>query len=45
MTPDSILMGYGSEGISTAGKRNAVMGRAIEYLWTRSNLGIAEVGR
>ena len=31
-TPSSILMGYGIEGISTAEERNAVMGRAMDYL-------------
>ena len=31
-TPDSILMGFGLEGVSTAEERNAVMGRAMEYL-------------
>jgi hypothetical protein len=31
-TPDSILMGYGIEGIATAEERNAVMGRAMKYL-------------
>ena len=31
-TPDSILMGYGFEGISTQAKRDAVMGRALNHL-------------
>jgi hypothetical protein len=31
-TPDSILMGYGFEGIATQAERNAVMGRALEHL-------------
>jgi hypothetical protein len=31
-TPDSILMGFGLEGISTAAERNAVMGRALDHL-------------
>jgi Zinc carboxypeptidase len=31
-TPDSILMGYGFEGISTQEERNRVMGRALGHL-------------
>jgi hypothetical protein len=31
-TPDSILMGYGFEGISTQAQRNAVMGRTLNHL-------------
>jgi Zinc carboxypeptidase len=31
-TPDSILMGFGFEGISTQAERDAVMGRALEHL-------------
>ena len=31
-TPRTIIMGFGVEGISTAAARNAVMGRAMEYL-------------
>jgi hypothetical protein len=31
-TPDSILMGFGFEGISTQASRNAVMGRALDHL-------------
>jgi hypothetical protein len=31
-TPDSILMGFGLEGISTQAERDAVMGRALEHL-------------
>jgi hypothetical protein len=31
-TPDSILMGYGVEGISTAAARNAVMNRVLAHL-------------
>jgi hypothetical protein len=31
-TPDSILMGYGVEGISTAAERNAVMDRVLRPL-------------
>jgi hypothetical protein len=31
-TPDSIYMGFGFEGIATPDARNAVMGRAMDYL-------------
>jgi hypothetical protein len=31
-TPDSILMGFGFEGISTQATRNSVMGRVLDYL-------------
>jgi hypothetical protein len=31
-TPNSLLMGYGFEGIDTAANRNAVMGRMLEHL-------------
>ena len=31
-TPDSILMGFGLEGISTQAEGNAVMGRALDHL-------------
>ena len=31
-TPDSLLMGYGFEGISTPESRNAVMGRVLAHL-------------
>ena len=31
-TPDSLLMGFGFEGIATAEERAAVMGRAMEHL-------------
>jgi Immune inhibitor A-like, MAM domain len=31
-TPDSVLMGYGFEGIATPAQRNAVMGRLVSYL-------------
>ena len=31
-TPDSILMGFGTEGISTQASRNAVMGRVLDHL-------------
>ena len=31
-TPDSIYFGFGFEGIAKPASRNAVMGRAIEYL-------------
>ncbi len=31
-TPDSILMGFGFEGISTQASRNAVMGRLLDHL-------------
>ena len=31
-TPDSILMGFGFEGISTQASRNAVMGRVLDHL-------------
>ena len=31
-TPDSILMGFGFEGISTQASRNAVMGRVLGHL-------------
>ena len=31
-TDDSLYMGFGFEGISTAASRNAVMGRAMDYL-------------
>ena len=31
-TPDSILMGFGLEGISTQASRNAVMGRVLDHL-------------
>ncbi|MDQ3573094.1 MAG: zinc carboxypeptidase [Actinomycetota bacterium] len=31
-TPDSILMGFGFEGISTQAERDAVMGRALSHL-------------
>ena len=31
-TPDSILMGFGFEGISTQASRNAVMGRMLDHL-------------
>jgi Zinc carboxypeptidase len=34
-TSNSILMGFGLEGIDTADKRRAVMGRAMLYLLTR----------
>ena len=31
-TPDSLLMGFGFEGIATPAERNEVMGRALEHL-------------
>jgi murein tripeptide amidase MpaA len=31
-TPDSLLLGFGFEGISTAAERNEVMGKALEHL-------------
>ena len=31
-TPHSLLLGFGLEGVSTAAERNAVMGRALDYL-------------
>jgi hypothetical protein len=31
-TPDSLLMGYGFEGISTQAERNAVMARMLAHL-------------
>jgi hypothetical protein len=31
-TPDSVLMGYGFEGIRTPAERNAVMGRIVQHL-------------
>ncbi len=31
-TPNSLLMGYGLEGISTPAERNAVMGRVLQHL-------------
>lgn len=31
-TPDSLLMGFGFEGIATAESRNEVMGRALDHL-------------
>jgi hypothetical protein len=31
-TPDSLLLGFGLEGVSGASSRAAVMGRAIEHL-------------
>jgi hypothetical protein len=31
-TPDSILLGFGFEGISTQASRNAVMGRVLDHL-------------
>ncbi len=31
-TPDSLLLGFGFEGIATPAERNAVMGRALEHL-------------
>ncbi|WP_193611821.1 M14 family zinc carboxypeptidase [Nocardioides lijunqiniae] len=31
-TPDSLLMGFGFEGIATASARNEVMGRALKHL-------------
>ena len=31
-TPDSLVMGYGFEGISTQAERNAVMGRIVSHL-------------
>jgi hypothetical protein len=31
-TPDSLLFGFGFEGIATQGKRNAVMGRILQHL-------------
>jgi hypothetical protein len=31
-TPDSLWFGFGFEGITDAGVRNAVMGRAVDYL-------------
>jgi zinc carboxypeptidase len=31
-TPNSLLLGFGLEGVSTAADRNAVMGRALDYL-------------
>ena len=31
-TPDSLLMGFGFEGISTQAERDAVMGRALDHL-------------
>ena len=31
-TPDSILMGFGFEGISTQASRSAVMGRSLDHL-------------
>ena len=31
-TPDSLLMGFGFEGIATPAERTAVMGRALDHL-------------
>jgi hypothetical protein len=31
-TPDTVLHGFGLEGISTAAERNEVMGRTLDYL-------------
>ena len=31
-TPDSLYLGFGLEGIAGPGTRQAVMGRAIQYL-------------
>jgi hypothetical protein len=31
-TPQSLLLGFGLEGVSTAAERNALMGRALEHL-------------
>ena len=31
-TPDSLLMGFGLEGVSDAAVRNILMGRAMDYL-------------
>ena len=31
-TPQSLLLGFGLEGISTAAERNAVMGRVLDHL-------------
>jgi Zinc carboxypeptidase len=31
-TPDSLLLGFGFEGVSTAAEREAVMGRALDHL-------------
>ena len=31
-TPNSLLLGFGFEGIATPAERNAVMGRALEHL-------------
>ena len=31
-TPDSLLLGFGFEGIATAAERNEVMGRALQHL-------------
>ena len=31
-TPDSLLLGFGFEGIATPAERNAVMGRALDHL-------------
>jgi hypothetical protein len=31
-TPDTLYFGFGFEGVSTPGARNALMGRAMEYL-------------
>jgi hypothetical protein len=31
-TPDSLLFGFGFEGISTQASRKAVMGRALDHL-------------
>ena len=31
-TPQSLLLGFGLEGVSTAAERNAVMGRALGHL-------------
>ena len=32
VTPRSLLLGFGLEGVSTAAERNAVMGRALDHL-------------
>ena len=32
LSPQSLLLGFGFEGISTAAERNAVMGRAMGHL-------------
>jgi hypothetical protein len=31
-TPNSLLMGFGFEGVSTQAERNAVMGRILDHL-------------